>query len=76
LGSGGGCCRSSNPFLLGRLEDSPEPLAPTRLPHARHFETMGQVFMRSGTGADDTYCLFTCGGVLRQHRHYDAAAYA
>lgn len=21
---------------------------------------------------NDTYCLFTCGGILRQHRHYDA----
>jgi len=60
------------PFLLSRLESSPAALAPERLPRARHFETMGQVFMRSGTGADDTYCLFTCGGILSQHRHFDA----
>ena len=60
------------PFLLAELEQSPEPLAPEALPRARHFETMGQVFMRSGTGPDDTYCLFTCGGILHQHRHYDA----
>lgn len=60
------------PFLLSELENSPEPLEPENLPHARHFETMGQVFMRSGTGPHDTYCLFTCGGILRQHRHYDA----
>ena len=60
------------PSLLTRLDDSSQPLAPGSLPHARHFEAMGQVFMRSGTGADDTYCLFTCGGVLRQHRHFDA----
>ena len=60
------------PFLLHDLDDSPEPLAPEDLPHARNFETMGQVFMRSGTGPHDTYCLFTCGGILRQHRHYDA----
>ncbi|MBL7185816.1 MAG: heparinase II/III family protein [Phycisphaerae bacterium] len=33
---------------------------------------MGQIFMRSGTGKDDTYCLFSCGGTLTQHRHYDA----
>jgi len=33
---------------------------------------MGQVFMRSGTGPEDTHCLFTCGGVLSQHRHFDA----
>ncbi len=60
------------PFLLSGLEKSPEPLAPENLPRARHFEAMGQIFMRSGTGADDTYCLFTCGGILTQHRHYDA----
>jgi len=60
------------PFLLSGLDRSPEPLTPEGLPSARHFETMGQVFMRSGTGPDDTYCLFTCGGALAQHRHYDA----
>lgn len=60
------------PFLLFDLERSPEPLVPESLPHARYFDAMGQLFMRSGTGADDTYCLFTCGGILRQHRHYDA----
>ena len=60
------------PFLLTQAESSPEPFRPTDLPHGRYFETMGQVFMRSGTGAEDTYCLFSCGGALRQHRHYDA----
>jgi heparin/heparan-sulfate lyase len=60
------------PFLLTGLETSPDPLAPDDLPHARHFDAMGQVFMRSGTGAGDTYCLFTCGGILSQHRHFDA----
>ncbi len=60
------------PFLLTDLDDSGQPLAPENLPHARHFEAMGQIFMRSGTGQGDTYCLFTCGGILRQHRHFDA----
>jgi len=60
------------PFLLTQAESSPEPFRPTDLPQGRHFETMGQIFMRSGTGADDTYCLFSCGGALSQHRHYDA----
>ena len=60
------------PFLLSRLEQSPAPLSPQDLPAARHFETMGQVVMRSGTGPDDTYALFSCGGLLSQHRHYDA----
>jgi heparin/heparan-sulfate lyase len=60
------------PFLLSELEQSPPALEPERLPRARHFENMGQIFMRSGTGPGDTYCLFTCGGILRQHRHFDA----
>lgn len=60
------------PFLLSRQDQSPPALSPQSLPHARHFETMGQVFMRSGAGEEDTYALFTCGGILSQHRHYDA----
>ncbi|MGD8238161.1 MAG: heparinase II/III family protein [Armatimonadota bacterium] len=60
------------PFLLSGLEHSPPPFEPERLPHARNFENMGQLFMRSGAGPEDTYCLFTCGGILRQHRHFDA----
>ncbi|MFC1719046.1 heparinase II/III family protein [Candidatus Poribacteria bacterium] len=60
------------PFLLLNLHEAPKPFLPQNLPHGRHFEQMGQIFMRSGTGNDDTYCMFSCGGILRQHRHYDA----
>ena len=60
------------PFLLTDADDAPAAFVPESLPHARHFETMGQIIMRSGTGPDDTYCLFSCGGTLSQHRHYDA----
>ncbi|UCF15921.1 MAG: heparinase II/III family protein [Phycisphaerales bacterium] len=60
------------PFLLSNMESSPEPFLPENLPNARHFDNMGQILMRSGTGKDDTYCLFSCGGILTQHRHYDA----
>ncbi len=60
------------PFLLCDLDASPPALDLASLPHARHFEAMGQVFMRSGTEPADTCCLFTCGGILSQHRHYDA----
>jgi heparin/heparan-sulfate lyase len=60
------------PFLLSKMDSSPEPFAPEDLPNGRHFDNMGQIFMRSGTGKDDTYCLFSCGGTLTQHRHYDA----
>jgi heparin/heparan-sulfate lyase len=60
------------PFLLTRIEAAPEARPPAEtLPPARNFEGMGQVFMRSGSGPDDTYALFTCGGTLEMHRHYD-----
>ena len=36
-----------------------------------YFDTMGQVYMRSGTGDDDTYVLFVSGGIPLQHKHYD-----
>jgi len=60
------------PFLLVNLDDSPGAFEPQNLPKARHFENMGQIIMRSGTGRNDTYCIFSCGGILEQHRHYDA----
>lgn len=36
-----------------------------------YFDTMGQVYMRSGTGDDDTYAMFVSGGIPEQHKHYD-----
>jgi hypothetical protein len=60
------------PFLLTNLKKSPPADNGEDWPSAFHFEPMGQVFMRSGDHSDDTYCLFTCGGILRQHRHFDA----
>ena len=38
---------------------------------ARHFETAGQIVLRSGWRADSTYCMFTAGGSFTEHRHYD-----
>lgn len=38
---------------------------------ARHFENLGQIYMRSGFTQDATYCTFTAGGSLIQHKHYD-----
>lgn len=60
------------PFLFTGHLTGPSTFDPAVLPSGRHFDAMGQVIMRSGTGLEDTYCLFSCGGVLRQHRHYDA----
>jgi heparin/heparan-sulfate lyase len=60
------------PFLLTGLTNIPplrEPL--DNALHARHFETLGQIFMRSGTGADDTYCLFAVGCRIPSHKQHD-----
>ncbi|MFC1606774.1 SGNH/GDSL hydrolase family protein [Candidatus Latescibacterota bacterium] len=60
------------PFLLTGNFDDIEPLGPAEtMPYARHFTNMGQVFMRSGAGENDTYALFMSGGVLEQHKHFD-----
>lgn len=60
------------PFLLTNIDKAPAPRKPddTGL-KARHFETLGQVFMRSGTGPDDTYSLFTIGSQVPSHKQYD-----
>lgn len=59
-------------FLLTGSRDEVRPAGPPEnISMARHFEQMGQIFMRSGSGPTDTYALFTSGGVLTQHRHYD-----
>jgi len=60
------------PFLLTNLEKAPSAQVPAGLPPARHFENMGQVFMRTGSGPDDTYAMFACGGIAESHRHLDA----
>ncbi len=60
------------PFLFTELERAPSKKW-TDQPnlHARHFEALGQVFMRSGSGVDDTYCLFTIGSRVPSHKQYD-----
>jgi len=61
-----------HPFLLTELEQAPPPKGPEDSAlHARHFEALGQVFMRSGTGSDDTYCLFTIGSQVPSHKQHD-----
>jgi heparin/heparan-sulfate lyase len=59
-------------LLLTRMPLAPPARDPGLLPHTRYFEAMGQIFMRSGSGDEDTYATLTAGGILRQHRHFDA----
>jgi len=59
-------------FLLTNTFDQIDPKEPLQaMPSGMHFKNMGQIFMRSGPGPDDTYALFTAGGIISQHRHYD-----
>jgi heparin/heparan-sulfate lyase len=59
-------------FLLTAMPDVKPAEHPADLmPTARHFEEMGQTFMRSGSGPNDTYALFTAGGILEMHKQYD-----
>lgn len=37
----------------------------------KYFDTMGQVYMRSGVSDSDTYAMFVSGGVSETHKHYD-----
>ncbi len=60
------------PFLLTELDKAPPPLDPGRLPPARFFPQMGQLFMRSGDGPMDTYCMLSAEGASPQHKHYDS----
>jgi len=65
-----------NTFLPTDLGMTPAAADLGELPKARHFENMGQVFMRSGMGPQDTYLMFRCGGFLQQHCHYDNLHFA
>lgn len=43
----------------------------SKSPKSMYFDTMGQLYMRSGIGDDDTYALFVTGGLAAQHKHFD-----
>jgi heparin/heparan-sulfate lyase len=59
-------------FLLTSTPDvQPARNPDARMPLARRFENMGQTFFRSGSGPDDTYALFTAGGILPMHKQFD-----
>lgn len=62
------------PFILALDSDvvpfTREELAACTL-KARHFESTGQFFLRSGWEPDSTYCLFTAGAKSFGHKHLD-----
>lgn len=59
-------------FFLTNKHEGVSAFNPSKsLPKARYFESMGQFFMRSGSGPDDTYATFTVSSNLLNHKHYD-----
>ncbi|MDD3545869.1 MAG: heparinase II/III family protein [Kiritimatiellae bacterium] len=62
------------PFILVP-ENGAEPFTREELANfplkARHFESTGQFFLRSGWEPDSTYCLFTAGARDLMHKHWD-----
>ena len=67
------------PFLFGKDETvkpfTREELAANPV-KARHFESLGQIFMRSGWEPDSTYALFVGGTRTSMHKHHDEGSFA
>lgn len=66
------------PFLFGR-DESVKPFSREELsvspPKARHFEQLGQIFMRSGWEPDSTYALLVGGTLTPMHKHHDEGSF-
>ncbi len=64
------------PFIRFFLKEPPvtksQKINVDRLPLGRFFPKMGQVLMRSGSRPEDTYAMFSAGGDIKVHRHYDS----
>lgn len=58
-------------FISEPREEAGNHITANREQSALFFENMGQIFMRSGSGDNDTYALFTSGGILSEHKHFD-----
>ena len=57
--------------LSGVDASSSQTQTEPNMPKSMYFDTMGQLYMRSGVGDDDTYAMFVIGGIPEQHKHYD-----
>ncbi len=55
--------QQAKPYYMDKLVNAPLK--------ARHFETLGLIHMRSAFDPDATYCTFTAGASLMEHKHYD-----
>ena len=65
---------AASPLLMSDIVLSDEEIRSVldRLPRARHFpDPIGQTFMNSGWGEEDTYALFIAGRQSQVRKHYD-----
>lgn len=62
-----------SPFLLTDEGKAPPAIDDKKLKSvlARHFQNAGIISMRSGSGLDDTYCMYAIGSIAETHKHYD-----
>lgn len=68
------------PYLLGSMDaalTSASSPPGERGVEGMFFKNMGQLFIRSGVGEDDTYLLISGDGMLESpnHRHYDSGSF-
>ena len=54
-----------------RADCRPDPGLFAKFPKAYFFRNLGQTYMFSGRGKDDTYALFTCGSQVPLHKQRD-----
>jgi heparin/heparan-sulfate lyase len=61
------------PFILFNFDENKKVDLKSNVKsvNAELFDSFGLVIMRSGTGKDDTYCLFRAGSKYGNHQHYD-----
>lgn len=60
------------PFLVPSGGAVPEPIDLGRYPvRARHFQSLGQIIMRSGWDDQATHCLVSCGSRVNSHKQFD-----
>ena len=54
-----------------RADYKPDPGRFAKFPKAYFFRNLGQTYMFSGQGKEDTYAMFTCGSQSLAHKQYD-----
>ncbi len=57
--------------LLHRFNEMKRGVVAVQERKSMRFDALGQIYMRSGTGDDDTYAMFMTERVVGNHQHFD-----